>query len=97
MTARADLFVSDLARLGALQDGRQAALNARAGSPRLSPPDELWSGVGPCCLLKGVSMSGKDRGQKSVKKPAKQTLKEKRVAKRGKAEEPELIQTKKRS
>ena len=31
-------------------------------------------------------MSGKDRGQKSVKKPAALTLKEKRAAKRGKDE-----------
>ncbi len=31
-------------------------------------------------------MSGKDRGNKSAKKPAKQTLKEKRAVKRGKAD-----------
>ncbi len=29
-------------------------------------------------------MAGKDKGQKSVKKPAKQTLKEKRAAKKDK-------------
>ncbi len=32
-------------------------------------------------------MSGKDRGQKNTKKPARQTLKEKRVAKHTKSEE----------
>ncbi len=37
-------------------------------------------------------MSGKDRGQKSVKKPAKHTLKEKRAAKRGKTQESEITQ-----
>lgn len=32
----------------------------------------------------GVEMAGKDKGQKSVKKPATQTLKEKRAAKKAK-------------
>ena len=41
---------------------------------------------------KGDVMSGKDRGQKSVKKPAAQTLKEKRAAKRGKRDESEMTQ-----
>lgn len=41
-------------------------------------------------------MSGKDRGQKAVKKPAKSTLKEKRAAKRGKTEESEITQISKR-
>lgn len=41
-------------------------------------------------------MSGKDRGQKATKKPAKSTLKEKRAAKRGKAEESEITQINKR-
>ncbi len=39
-------------------------------------------------------MSGKDRGQKAVKKPAKQTLKEKRAAKRGKDETDSTLNTK---
>lgn len=42
-------------------------------------------------------MSGKDRGQKSVKKPAKHTLKEKRAAKRGKAQESDITQLQKRA
>lgn len=41
-------------------------------------------------------MSGKDRGQRATKKPAKSTLKEKRAAKRGKSEESEVIQATKR-
>lgn len=41
-------------------------------------------------------MSGKDRGQKATKKPAKSTLKEKRAAKRGKTEESEITQINKR-
>lgn len=41
-------------------------------------------------------MSSKDRGQKSAKKPAKLSLKEKRVAKRGKTEESDLTQLSKR-
>lgn len=41
-------------------------------------------------------MSGKDRGQKATKKPAKSTLKEKRAAKRSKTEESEITQINKR-
>lgn len=36
-------------------------------------------------------MSGKDRGNKSAKKPAKQTLKEKRAAKREKTESGSIL------
>ncbi|MBP1327206.1 hypothetical protein JOF28_002438 [Leucobacter exalbidus] len=41
-------------------------------------------------------MSGKDRGQKTTKKPAQSSLKEKRAAKRSKSEPSDVIPTTKR-
>lgn len=62
----------------------------------LSQFERVRSGQGNRPLLKGDQMSNKDRGQKSTKKPAAQTLKEKRAAKRGKTESESSIINKKK-